>query len=41
MPDRKAILRHFLQDVWNEGRIEGCDRYIAESYTIRHDPGDP
>jgi steroid delta-isomerase-like uncharacterized protein len=41
MPDREAILRHFLQDVWNEGRIEACDRYIAESYTIRHDPGDP
>jgi len=37
----KAILRQFLQDVWSNGDVESCERYIAPKYTIRHDPGDP
>jgi steroid delta-isomerase-like uncharacterized protein len=39
--DRKVLLRRFLEDVWNEGRIDACDLYIADTYSIRHDPGDP
>src|ERR1700761_2573069 len=38
--DRKVILSNFIQEVWNEGNVEACDRYLAPSYTIHHDPGD-
>jgi steroid delta-isomerase-like uncharacterized protein len=37
----KDILSRFLTEVWNNGDIEACDRYIAAKYTIHHDPGDP
>ena len=37
---RKEILADFLRDVWSGGRIDRCDRYLADSYTIHHDPGD-
>jgi predicted ester cyclase len=38
---RKPLLTAFLDEVWSQGRIEACDRFIAERYAIRHDPGDP
>ena len=38
---RKQILRDFMRAVWDEGNLEAAGRYIAPSYTIRHDPGDP
>ena len=28
-------------DVWNAGDVEACRRYLAPTYTIWHDPGDP
>lgn len=37
----KDRLSRFLEEVWSNGDIEACDRYIAEKYTIQHDPGDP
>jgi steroid delta-isomerase-like uncharacterized protein len=30
----------FVEEVWNDGDIEACDKYIAPKYTIHHDPGD-
>lgn len=39
--DRKAFLIAFLEQVWSQGRIEACGDFIAETYVIRHDPGDP
>src|SRR5215472_5020834 len=38
---RKALLTELLERVWNTGDVWACDRFIAESYTLRHDPGDP
>ncbi len=38
---RKEILARFLKDVWTDGNIEAADQYVAERYTIHHDPGDP
>jgi len=38
---RQNILREFLDRVWSSGEIELCDRFLADSYTIFHDPGDP
>ena len=39
--ERKKLLACFIEEVWSQGRIEACDDFIAETYTIRHDPGDP
>ncbi len=39
--DLCKTLQQFLESVWNEDDIEAADNYIAASYTIRHDPGDP
>jgi predicted ester cyclase len=38
---RKVALTDFLRLVWSEGRIDAADAYLAERYTIWHDPGDP
>jgi steroid delta-isomerase-like uncharacterized protein len=38
---RKQILRDFLEAVWNQGEVEACDLFLADRYTITHDPGDP
>ena len=38
---RKEILERFLHEVWSEGRAEESARYLADAYTIHHDPGDP
>lgn len=37
----KAMLAQFVREVWDEGKIEASDKYIAPEYTIFHDPGDP
>lgn len=39
--NRKEILSRFLKEVWTDGDISAADKYVAESYTIHHDPGDP
>ena len=38
---RKRSLADFIRDVWNAGDIESCRKYLAPSYIIWHDPGDP
>ncbi len=38
--DNKDILTRFLQEVWTEGNVDAVDRYLADQYTIHHDPGD-
>lgn len=38
---RKKRLASFIRQVWDEGDAEAADDYVAETYTIRHDPGDP
>jgi steroid delta-isomerase-like uncharacterized protein len=35
------ILKEFIRKVWDEGNDEAASEYIASSYTIHHDPGDP
>jgi steroid delta-isomerase-like uncharacterized protein len=37
----KDILSRFITEVWSNGDIDACERYIAAKYTIHHDPGDP
>ena len=39
--DLCETLRDFLETVWNKGDKEAAADYIASSYAIRHDPGDP
>ena len=39
--NRKQLLTAFIEEVWSRGRIEACDDFIGEIYTVRHDPGDP
>jgi steroid delta-isomerase-like uncharacterized protein len=39
--ERKNLLASFIEEVWSQGRIEACDEFIGETYTVRHDPGDP
>lgn len=38
---KKEILKGFIQKVWNEGNISAIPDYIADKYTVIHDPGDP
>jgi steroid delta-isomerase-like uncharacterized protein len=41
-PDhRKQRLAAFIRAVWDDGDADAADRYVADSYTIHHDPGDP
>ena len=39
--ERKKLLTKFIEEVWSQGRIESCDVFVGDTYTIRHDPGDP
>jgi steroid delta-isomerase-like uncharacterized protein len=39
--NNKEILARFLQEVWIDGNVDAIDQYLAEQYTIHHDPGDP
>src|ERR1700761_8234249 len=38
---RKKLLADFIEQVWSRGDIAACDDFIGETYTVRHDPGDP
>ena len=38
---KKEILKCFIQKVWNEGDIDSIPEFIADTYTVLHDPGDP
>jgi len=39
--NRKQLLSQFIKEVWTDGDISAADKYVAASYTIHHDPGDP
>jgi len=39
--DLKAKLQSFINDVWNNGDFTKLADYLAHTYEIRHDPGDP
>lgn len=38
---RKQRLARFIREVWDDGHADAADAYLAETYTIHHDPGDP
>jgi len=37
---RKALLGRFLDEVWSNGDVGACARYLSDVYMIIHDPGD-
>ena len=41
MSGRKAKLAAFIEAVWNRGDAAAVPCYLADAYTIHHDPGDP
>jgi steroid delta-isomerase-like uncharacterized protein len=41
LDQRKHQLTEFIQHVWDEGDVDAAGNYVAEAYTIHHDPGDP
>lgn len=38
---RKQRLARFIRRVWDEGDADAAADFVAATYTIRHDPGDP
>lgn len=38
---RKQRLVRFIRRVWDEGDVEAADAWLAATYRIHHDPGDP
>ena len=38
---RKHRLAEFIRRVWDDGDLDAVDAYLADTYTIHHDPGDP
>lgn len=38
---RKETLLAFMERVWSMGEVDAVDEYLADSYTIHNDPGDP
>jgi steroid delta-isomerase-like uncharacterized protein len=38
---RQQRLANFIRQVWDEGNADAADTYVAATYTIHHDPGDP
>jgi steroid delta-isomerase-like uncharacterized protein len=40
MSDAKAVIADYMHHVWTDGDVDACDRYLGQSYTIHHDPGD-
>ncbi len=39
--DNKAVMSLFMKHIWNEGREDMVENYVAPQYKIHHDPGDP
>lgn len=37
----KQRLTAFIRQIWDEGDVDAADAYLAATYTIHHDPGDP
>jgi steroid delta-isomerase-like uncharacterized protein len=41
MTDQSRTLLQFMDRVWNAGDVAAVDDFVADSYTIHSDPGDP
>lgn len=39
--DNKKAVLDFIKAVWNDGDLSSINSFLADSYTIHHDPGDP
>ena len=37
----KTTLSTFMEEIWNSGNFARCSELVAESYKVKHDPGDP
>ena len=37
----KTKLQNFMSEIWNQGDFTHLDSYIAQQYSVFHDPGDP
>ncbi|MBA3489624.1 MAG: ester cyclase [Longispora sp.] len=40
-PSSVRLVTDFLDEVWSRGNINAAPIYVAERYTVHHDPGDP
>ena len=38
---KKTILTTFMEEIWNQGNFSQLDSFVAPTYEIKHDPGDP
>ncbi|MBX2867192.1 MAG: ester cyclase [Acidiferrobacterales bacterium] len=38
---KAEILQSFIEKIWNEGDVDAAGDFIADKYTVFHDPGDP
>ena len=38
---KKTILTTFMEEIWNQGNFSRLDNFVAPTYEIKHDPGDP
>lgn len=38
---KKTLVSRFLKEVWADGCLESVDKYLSDTYSIQHDPGDP
>lgn len=38
---KTAVLKRFIETVWNQGQLDAIGDFIGPAYTIQHDPGDP
>ncbi len=36
-----TLLRCFIESVWDRGELDRLDDFLAPTYVIRHNPGDP
>ncbi len=41
MTANAETLAHFIDAVWNRGELDAIDRFVADTFTVAHDPGDP
>jgi steroid delta-isomerase-like uncharacterized protein len=41
MTDNAGVLQQFMREVWDAGDVSAVDRFLADTYTIHSDPGDP
>ncbi len=41
MSENSAVLRRFIDRVWNHADLAAVDELVGDTYTIHSDPGDP